>query len=146
MTDMASSQNIIIEMVFSSDESDGSNSEVSDNNKSDNDGGDDDDDDDDDDGDDESDNSDEDDRQAGRYYDVGRGKHGNYQEERGDEKTLQSHDQGEGVCGVLGEDELLGRGLDDEKLLSNEKNPKLSTEDGFLEITERTELVHLEDR
>lgn len=121
-------------MVFSSDESDDSNSEVSDDDVSD------------DDDDDDNDNGDEDNRQAGSYDDVRKGKHGKYQEESGDEKTLQSHDQGEGACGVLGEDELLVRSVDDENLLSCEKNSKLSTEEGLLEITERTELVKLEDR
>ncbi|XP_020616951.1 ribosome biogenesis protein TSR3 homolog isoform X2 [Orbicella faveolata] len=115
-----------------SDESDDSNSEVSDDDVSDDD--------------DDNDNGDEDNRQAGSYDDVRKGKHGKYQEESGDEKTLQSHDQGEGACGVLGEDELLVRSVDDENLLSCEKNSKLSTEEGLLEITERTELVKLEDR
>ena len=77
--------------------------------------------------------------------DVGKSKHGQYQEESGDEKTLQSYDQGEGACGVLSKDELFGRSVDDENLLSYEKNSK-SIAEGLLEITERTELVKLDDR
>ena len=137
-------------MVFSSDESDDSNSEVGDDDVNDNDDDDDDDNDDDDndidDKDDGNYDGDEDDRQAGNFEDVSKSKHGKYQEESGDVKTLQSHDQGEGACAVLGEDELLGRSIDDENLLSYEKNSKLSTEEDLLEITERSELVNLEDR
>lgn len=114
-------------MVFSSDESDDSDSEVSDNDESNDDTDDD--------------NGDED--EDGTNEDVGKGKHGKYQEKSGDEKTLQSEE--EGACGV-GEDQLAGRSLDDEKLLSNEKNFDISTEDSLLEITKRTELVQLEDR
>jgi len=119
-------------MLFSSDKSDDSNSEVSD--------------DDDLSDDDDNDNGDGDNHQTGNYEDVGKSKRVQYQEESGDERTLQSHDQGQGACGLLNEDELLGRSVDDENLLSYEKNSKLSTEKGLPEITERTELVNLDDR
>lgn len=122
--------------IFSSDESDDSNSVVSDDDVRDND-----DDDDDDDVDDNY-NGDEDDRHAGNFEDVSKSKHGKYQEQSGDEKTLLGHD----ACAVLGEDGLLGRSIDDENLLSYEKNSKLSTEEDLLAITEGTELVKLENR
>ena len=125
-----------MKLVFSSDESDDSNSDNDDDN---------DDYDDIDDKDDDNYDGDEDDRQAGNFEDVSKSKHGKYQEESGDGKTLQSRDHGEGACAVLGEDELLGRGIDDENPLSYEKNSKLSTEEDLLEITERSELVKLED-
>ena len=125
-------------MVFSSDESDDSNSKVSDDDVSDND--------DDDDDDDDKYHGDEDGRQAGNFEDVSKSKHGKCQEESRDEKKFRSHDQGEGACAVLGEDELVVRSIDDENILSYEKNSKLSTEEDLLEITERTELVKLEDR
>lgn len=119
-----------------SDESDDSNSEVSDDISDNDDDGDDDD----------SYHGDEDDRQAGNFEDVSQSKHGKYQEESRDEKEFQSHDQGEGACAVLGEDQLVVRSIDDENILSYEKNSKLSTEEDLHEITERTELVKLEDR
>lgn len=92
-------------MVFSGDESDDSNNEVSDDDVSD------------DDDDDENDNGDKDDREAGNYENVGKGKQENYQVESGEEQSW-----GVGACGVVGEDKLLGRSLDDEKLLSYVKN------------------------